>query len=101
MPQLINKVASERIEELTKTFEYFVYVIEGTTTTVASVVLPMPNGTKFSLAQESSACVDPSEFDEEKGAKIACAKARRIAVDKLWDLEGYALALQFKTTEGK
>lgn len=33
----------------------------------------------------SSDCIDPADFDAEKGR----AAARRRAVDKLWELEGY------------
>lgn len=98
MTAVNNKVPAERIQQLVDTFEYYVNVIEGTTTTVATVLLPLPNGTKFSLATEISACVDPAEFDEEKGAAIACARATRIATDKLWDLEGYMLAHHFEPT---
>lgn len=58
------------------------YVVSGTMTLC---VITLPNG--FNLVGES-ACVDPANFDEEIGRSIAY----RNASQKLWPLEGYALA---------
>ena len=48
------------------------------------VVAQLENG--FILT-ESSACVDPANYDEEMGKRICKDKIR----DRLWELEGYAL----------
>lgn len=60
----------------------------GAKTTV--VVLTLKNG--FEVIG-TSACVDPDNYDHELG--VSYAKKR--AVDKIWELEGYAL--QSKTHE--
>jgi hypothetical protein len=39
-----------------------------------------------------SACVDPNNFDIEKGKYWA----RKEAVDQIWKLEGYNLATKFR-----
>ena len=57
--------------------------IPGTTATICNI--EMANG--FSVRGES-ACVDPKNFDEAIGRKIAYDNA----FDKLWPLEGYLLA---------
>ena len=41
---------------------------------------------------ESSACVDPANYDVSIGKEICLAKIR----DKLWELEGYKLQLEQK-----
>lgn len=58
------------------------YVVSGTMTIF---IITLPNG--YNLVGES-ACVDPANFDEEIGRSIAY----RNASQKLWPLEGYALA---------
>lgn len=58
------------------------YVVSGTLTVC---VITLPND--YKLVGES-ACVDPANFDEEIGRSIAY----RNASQKLWPLEGYALA---------
>ena len=59
------------------------YVFPGTTLTVCC--LKLRNG--FTVTGES-ASVSPENFDSELGRKIARSHAR----DKIWQLEGYALA---------
>lgn len=39
------------------------------------------------IITESSACVDPANFDMEIGRRICCDRIK----DKLWELEGYRL----------
>ncbi|HEF5065786.1 Gp49 family protein [Bacillus paramobilis] len=56
------------------------------------VTVKLPNGF---IITESSACVDPANFDNELG-KAICMK--RIE-NKVWELEGYVL--QKKVHEGK
>ena len=44
----------------------------------------MPNGF---VITESSACVDPDNYNEDRGIDICLDKI----VDKIWELEGYLL----------
>jgi hypothetical protein len=46
---------------------------------------------KFLLATGHTACVDPSNFNAELGAKYATERAFELAKDKLYELEGYRL----------
>jgi hypothetical protein len=46
----------------------------------------------FVIADGASAVVDPKNFDEEIGKKIAHKKCAMNAYDKLWEFEGYRLA---------
>ena len=74
------RVTVKSINDIITTEHY--YVFPGTTLTVC--VLELING--FTVTGES-ACVDPSNFDEELGKKIAYDKA----FNKIWLLEGYLL----------
>ena len=47
----------------------------------------LPNGF---IITESSACIDPSNYDEELGKQICIKKIE----DKIWELEGYKLQSQ-------
>ena len=86
------RVPKEHIDMLMEHVQYKTHIVEGTTTTVAVAVLPM--GTvDFTLAIESTACVDKANFNAELGAKYAIEKAAESARNKLWELEGYVLAL--------
>lgn len=86
------RVPKEHIDMLMEHVQYKTHIVEDTTTTVAVAVLPM--GTvDFTLAIESTACVDKSNFNAELGAKYAIEKAAESARNKLWELEGYVLAL--------
>ena len=86
------RVPKEHIDMLMEHVQYKTHIVEGTTTTVAVAVLPM--GTvDFTLAIESTACVDKSNFNAELNAKYAIEKAAVSARNKLWELEGYVLAL--------
>lgn len=82
-----NKVPASRIEKLLDSCDQRFHHFEGTTLTVCSLFLP--DG--FFLAMGESCCVDPKNFEERVGRRYAAAKARRAAIDKLWELEGYAL----------
>lgn len=86
------RVPKEHIDMLMEHVQYKTHIVEGTTTTVAVAILPM--GTvDFTLAIESTACIDKSNFNAALGAKYAIEKAAVSARDKLWELEGYVLAL--------
>jgi hypothetical protein len=74
------RITPERIDEQIAETHY----MRGPNT-LTICVLVLKNG--FSVTGES-ACVDPKNFDEEIGKEIAFRNAR----DKIWSLEGYALA---------
>ena len=75
------RVTEERIEHLMKTAEYKAFTAFDKCTVV---IMQLENG--FILT-ESSACVDPANYNSEYGTQICLDKLR----DKLWELEGYAL----------
>lgn len=76
-----NRVTVEQIKAIMDGTTFHIQTVLGKCTVVTA---QLPNG--FILV-ESSACVDPVNYDEELGAQI-CKK--RIE-DKVWLLEGYRL----------
>tara|TARA_R110002049_G_scaffold119547_2_gene273797 strand:- start:62 stop:400 length:339 start_codon:yes stop_codon:yes gene_type:complete len=90
------KVAVETIDALMEQVVYEPSLVPGTTTTVVVSYLPIGNS-KFTLAAETMACVDPRNFNEEKGIKYCTEKCADATKNKLWELEGYSLA---KSIEG-
>jgi len=84
------RVTKEEMDGLVDSLKYWVGQVEGTTTIVATAVLPMGDD-NFTLATEYSACASPENFDYELGKEIACQKAEDAARNMLWLLEGYAL----------
>lgn len=85
------RVRKERIDQLMASVTVQTHIVEGTTTTVATALLQLGH-IQFTLATEISACIDPRNFNAELGANIAKDKALATARNKLWELEGYALA---------
>lgn len=85
------KVTADQIDALMNDVIYKTNVVDGTTTTLAVAVLPI-GAVNFTLAIELTACVDPRNFNAEKGAMYAVEKAKTSARNKLWELEGYSLA---------
>lgn len=84
----MNKITLEHINsKITK--EYY-HVVPDTTLTFC--VLTLENG--YTVTGES-ACVDPTNFDEQIGKDLA----KKQAVDKIWNLEGYLLKQQLHTGE--
>lgn len=77
---MTNTVTKESIEAKIVREKYL--VVPSTTTTICA--LEMENGF---VQIGTSACVDPSNFDDETGRRIA----RSNAFDQLWALEGYLL----------
>lgn len=75
-----EKVTSESIEARIKEIDFFRI---GTTITICNIT--MVNGFSF---RGESACVDPENFDEEIGMRLA----HKDAFDKIWAFEGYLLA---------
>lgn len=73
------RVTPEHIEDVIASTHYF-----RLTDRLTVCVLELRNG--FVVTGESS-CVDPENFDKEKGEVIA----RGNAVEKIWPLEGYLL----------
>ena len=90
------RVTKEKIDSLMNQVEYHTHIVSGTTTTIATAILPIGNN-KFTLAMTKSACVDPRNFNAKLGADYAIQDCVNAARDKLWELEGYHLA---KTTAG-
>ena len=74
-------VTQSRIEHLMETAEIEAWTVFDKCTVV---VAKLENG--FILV-ESSACVDPANYDPELGEDICRAKIK----ERLWELEGYAL----------
>ena len=84
------KVTQKRIDHLLETAEYRLIEVFGKCLILA---VKLENG--FVLT-ESSACVDPKNYDREIGRKI-CIK--RIE-NRLWELEGYELQKRIFNQEG-
>lgn len=78
------RVTKEQIANLMKGAEINVETVFGKCTTVA---MKLQNG--FVLT-ESSACVDPANYDPELGKQLCLEHIE----NKLWELEGYALQKQ-------
>lgn len=76
-----NTVREEDIQEILKRSEMKVATVYDKCTLVT---VKLPNG--FVLT-ESSACVDPQNYNEEVGVDSCLTKI----TDKLWELEGYRL----------
>jgi hypothetical protein len=80
-----NYLTPEDIEAAIQNEQY--YVFPGTTTTVCCLTIKYG----FTVIGQS-ACVDPDNFNAEIGKEIA----REDAVNKIWPLEGYALAIDLR-----
>lgn len=66
----------------------------GTTSTFAHAYLD----NAFYLATGHTACVSPANFDPDLGQQYAVKKARALASDKLYELEGYVLYTELMVT---
>ncbi len=73
------RVDPEEVSEVMQASEYRVMTLFGTCTVVA---MRMPCGY---VLVESSACVNPEDYDEETGADICCERIE----NKVWALLGY------------
>lgn len=76
-----NTVTQEQINQIMEQSNIEIQTYLGKCTIVAC---QLPNGF---IIVESSACVDPANYDERLGAEICL---QRIA-NKVWELEGYKL----------
>lgn len=93
------KVRLDRINALMATVLVSFHVVPGTTTTVATAILPMGH-IQFTLATEISACIDPRNYCAEIGERVARENVLTAARNELWKLEGYALALAQVSNDG-
>jgi len=81
------RITPQHIAGLMAGVAYHTHVVPGTTTILATAI--MPSG--FTLATAESACVSPENFNLQLGIEIAITKAKALATDALWKLEGYRL----------
>ena len=79
-----NTVTKQQIDELFRKSEITVETVYGKVTIVSC---KLPNG--FVIV-EASGAVDPENYDKKIGIEIC----RKRIENKLWELEGYALAKQ-------
>lgn len=91
----IPRVLPEQIQTLIDRTEFRFQLVPGTTTTLCIALL---DG-KFNIAIGKSACVDPRLFDQKKGEDLAHKEAYAMAVNKLWELEGYRLYQSLLTSD--
>lgn len=75
------KVTEDQIHEILANSEIKIFKFFDKCTLVAC---KLPNGF---IITESSACVDPANFDEQLGYEICMDRIE----NKIWELEGYAL----------
>lgn len=87
----MSKVTKERIEHLLATSTAHYNRLHGTTT-VCQLVLQ--NG--FTVAIGTSSCVDPANFNAAVDMQLAKEDAVKKAEDKLWEFEGYILAMKLR-----
>jgi hypothetical protein len=85
------RVTPEHIDALMDKVQYHVDVLPGTTTTRITSSLQIGE-TTFTLETSIMACVDKRNFNAELGRKYGIEKCAKATRDKLWELEGYALA---------
>ena len=76
-----NTVTSEHIQNLIDNSNFNIRTELGK---VTIVVCQLPNGF---IIVESSACVDPKNYDEKIGTENCIERIK----NKLWELEGYVL----------
>ncbi|MEZ8965500.1 Gp49 family protein [Vibrio breoganii] len=88
-------VQKQHIDALVASLSFQFARIGDTTTTVCEAFLP--NG--FSVGSGKSACVNPDDYNYEDGCKYAMERAVQDATNKLWELEGYLLAVTGKTSD--
>lgn len=91
------KVTPERIAKLMEAVKVKSHHVERTTTVIATAILTQ-KGFNFTLCHEHTNCVDPRNFNLEKGCFYAEQKALDTARDKLWELEGYRLFSSYAST---
>ena len=88
------RITTEQIDLLVSHIHYAIYQPPGTTSTFVHAYL---DG-KFFLATGDSACVSLENFNAELGYRMARDNAMALARTKLWELEGYRLYQQLRTS---
>lgn len=91
-----SKVEISHIRNLVESLEYKFERVGDTTVTGCWAFLP--GG--FQVGYGESACVDPNNFDFELGKTYSKERCVQNATNKLWELEGYLLALTGTTSDG-
>nr|DAD80231.1 MAG TPA: hypothetical protein [Caudovirales sp. ctTqA28] len=86
-----NRITKDHIDSLLATSTAHYNKLHGTTT-VCQIVLQ--NG--FNIANGFSSCVDPANFDAKLGRQYAYEDAIKKAEERLWEFEGYRLAMKLK-----
>ncbi len=76
------RLTPERVDDIARAAQDFYWHVPGTTVVVCA--LRLANGY---VVTGEAACIEPDNFDEALGRKIAYNKAR----EKIWAVEGYAL----------
>ena len=94
-----NRVTPEHVNRLFHTLEYRYERVGDTTTTGCWAFLPLPGGKEFQVGYGESACVDPANYIKSTGEHYARERCETAAKDKIWELEGYALATTGKVSE--
>lgn len=84
-----NKVCPSYITQLVQSLTFKFERVGDTNVTGCWAFLP--NG--FQVGYGESACVDPNNFDFELGKKYAKERCIANSQNKLWELEGYLLAV--------
>lgn len=84
-----NTVTQQQIDELLRKSDITVETVYGKVTIVS---YKLPNG--FVIV-EASGAVDPANYDKKIGIEIC----RKRIENKLWELEGYALAKRLYESE--
>jgi len=94
-----NKVEFSHIEELAASLTFKFERVAKTTVTGCWAFLPLPNGKEFQVGYGESACVDPANYKQADGEKYAKERCEVNAKNKLWELEGYLLAVTGSTSD--
>lgn len=82
------RITPAMIDELLDRVTYSTHVVPGTTTTLATAI----TASGFTLCTADSACASPENFNPALGIEMAITKAKAMAREKLWELEGYRLS---------
>lgn len=90
-----NKVEYSHVQSLVESLEYKFERVGDTTVTGCWAFLP----SGFQVGYGESACVDPNEYKREDGEKYAKERCIVNATNKLWELEGYLLAVTGATSD--
>ena len=85
----MNTITKEQIDAIVEASEFYVSTVGEKTTVVCAI---LPNGFEIT---ESSACVDPANYDLGTGVKIC----KERIINRVWQLEGYRLQNELSATK--